>query len=505
MTLGLPLAIPTLAACTPEGFSVRIIDEEIENIDFDEPAYIVAITAMTFKAQRAYEIAREFRTRGVTVIMGGIHASMCPDEASEHVDCVVIGEADIIWPVILADATEGKLKKRYEGQGLPNLEHSRPPRYDLVNNDRYLYSYLQTTRGCPFDCTFCTVTRMSGRTVRKKTPEQVLDDVKAIVNLKHKRSFSVIDRGTGQKMKVARMIAFIDDNFAIDRKHALAVCGALQDFQRDNGIAVPWYTQANVEVGFDEALLTAMGNANCQHLFIGFESLDPKTLQAMHKNCNTPDQYAEAIHNIHRHGIRVVFSTIIGDDNTSLSSADTLRTFVEKNNLFHVLLNILTPYPGTRLSDEMKKAGRILTEKPELYNIRNVVFKPKNLSAGQVQEIFNSLSNSFYTYENMYRRGRHLLDTANRLYFPVLSRIPIWLALSFTTVCLAAMGKLRFSVAVRVLAIAPYLILWYGTFFSIELLVTSADYDDFAHCEDKRVKWNKPLRISANHEERGII
>ena len=491
MTLGLPLALPTLAACTPAEFDLKILDEEIETIDFDEPVDIVAITAMTFKAKRAYEIAREFRARGVKVIMGGIHASMCPDEASEHVDCIVIGEAEDIWPGLLADAVAGRLKSRYAAQELPDLNCSPTPRFDLVKNDQYLYAYLQTTRGCPFDCTFCTVTKMSGRTVRKKTPGQVIEDVRSVINLKHRLTFDMIDRSTNKKVKVVKMIAFIDDNFAIDRKHALAICQALKRFQTENNVAIPWYTQANVEVGFDEELLTAMSDANCQHLFMGFESLDPTTLQSMQKNFNSPARYAEAIQNIHKHGMRVVFSTIIGDDNTSQQSADYLKAFIEKNGLFHVLLNILTPYPGTQLFAEMKKEDRILTDKSELYNIRNVVFKPRNMASTRLQEIYHALCNDFYQYDNMYKRGENLLSSANRLYFSLFDRLLVSAGLSFTCISLALRGKLRLAIALRILLRAPYLLLRYGSLYAMELLVTSADYDDFARCETKRLEQDR--------------
>jgi len=491
MTLGIPLALPTLAAVTPPGFELKIIDEEIEKIDFAESADIVAITAMSFKAKRAYEIAREFRARGVKVIMGGIHASMCPEEVSEHVDCVVIGEAEGLWPGLLADAVEGKLKDRYVGQKLPDLMYSPTPRYDLVKIDRYLYAYLQTTRGCPFDCTFCTVTKMSGRIVRKKTPEQVLEDVSSIVNLNHKKTFTVIDRTTNKKMKVVKMIAFIDDNFAIDRKHALAICHALKRFQMDNNVAIPWYTQVNVEVGFDEEMLTAMSEANCQHLFIGFESLDMATLQSMQKNINSPERYAEAIQNIHKHGIRVVFSTIIGDDNTSVKSCEYLKSFLEKNNVFHVLLNILTPYAGTKLFEEMTNEGRILTDQSDLYNIRNVVFKPKNMPPEELQELYSSLSGSLYKYDNMYKRGKDLLGPAGRLYFSYLDRFLIWILLSATSLYLVSQGKLRLKVALRILLKAPYVILFHGSLYAIELFAISADSDDFAYSEAKRLEKGK--------------
>ena len=488
MTLGLPLALPTLAACTPAGFEVKIIDEEIEDIDFDQPADIVALTAMTFKAKRAYEIAHQFRARGVKVVMGGIHASMCPDEAAEHVDCVVVGEADHTWPVLLADAAQGQLKARYVGQELPDLKCAPAPRYDLVKNERYLYAYLQTTRGCPYDCTFCTVTKMNGRKIRKKSAEQVIRDVSSVINLEHKRAFHVIDRVTNKKMRVVKMIAFIDDNFAIDRKHALEICEALKRFQQEHNVAIPWYTQTNVEVGFDEELLTAMSEANCQHLFIGFESLDPTTLKSMKKGMNSPAKYAEAIGNIHRHGMRVIFSTIIGDDNSTEESGRYLDDFIRQNNQFHVLLNILTPYPGTNLRQEMLDEGRILTSESELYNIRNVVYKPRKMKVADLQQLFGSLANSFYQYGNMYSRGKSLLGSVNRLYFGIPDRALVCLGLALSSIALVCQGRLRPLIALRILVTAPYLLFRYGTLYAMELLVTSADYDDFAHSEAKRLR-----------------
>ena len=356
-----------------------------------------------------------------------------------------------------------------------------------MKNDQYLYAYLQTTRGCPFDCTFCTVTKMSGRTVRKKTPEQVMEDVKSIIGLKHKRAFNVMDRVRDKKVKVVKMIAFIDDNFAIDRKHALAICQELKRFQVENDIAIPWYTQANVEVGFDEELLTAMSDANCQHLFIGFESLDPATLKSMQKGFNSPARYAEAIQNIHGHGIRVIFSTIVGDDNTSQQSADYLKTFIEENNLLHVLLNVLTPYPGTKLFEEMKKEDRILTDNSELYNIRNVVFKPRNMTSNRLQRLFNALSNSIYQFNNMYSRGENLLDSVNRLYFTCFDRFLIAAGMCVSCIALSLQGKLRPAIALRILVKAPYLLFRYGSLYAMELLVTSADYDHFAQAETKRL------------------
>ncbi len=487
MTLGIPLALPTIAAHTPSEHSVKIIDEEIEDIDFNEPADIVGLTAMTFKAKRAYEIAKEFRARGVKVIMGGIHASMCPDEVSEHVDCVVIGEAEDLWPQILADAASGRLKRQYRAEVFPDVRASHIPRYDLVKNHHYLYSYLQTTRGCPFDCIFCTVTKMNGRKLRKKSPEQVIAEVDALMKLNPRRQVNMIDRATGKRKRFVGTIAFIDDNFAIDRNHALTICAALQRYQDERGIVFAWYTQVNYTVGFDEELLKAMENANCQHLFIGFESLDPATLQFMKKNRNKPERYKEAIRNIHRHGIRVVFSTIIGDDNTSQESAEHLKSFIDRNHVFHVLLNILTPYPGTKLLEEMNRENRVLTYEPQLYNIRNVVFMPKGMTPAQLEDLYLSLCSYIFRHDAVYRRGKALLNLADRLYLPPFDRIAALLGLSYTCLSFALRRRLRWRIALRILLAAPQLFLSHGSLFAVELLVASADYDDFAYSEAKRL------------------
>lgn len=488
MALGLPLALPTLAAATPPEHSVRIIDEEIEDIDFDAPVDLVGLTAMTFKAERAYEIAHEFRRRGVKVVMGGIHASMCPEEVSAHVDSVVIGEAEELWPMIVNDAKAGQLKKQYRVENLPTLKKTLIPRYDLVSNRSYLYSYLQTTRGCPFDCNFCTVTKMNGRTLRRKSPAQVIDEVDALLKLSPARPFNVYDKVVGEKRRLVGMIAFIDDNFAIDREHALAVCHSFRRYQEERRIVFFWYTQVNYSVGLDEELLAAMAASGCRHLFIGFENLDPDTLRSMQKKVNRPEQYAEAIRNIEGLGMRVVFSTIIGDDNTSRESAEKLKSFIDANHVFHVLLNILTPYPGTSLYENMHREGRILTRQPQLYNIRNVVFQPKKISANELQSIYRSLCRHFFSFDEAYRRGCQTILSGDRFDLPMVERLVILTGLFYTIVLFTALGRLRWNIAWRLCLAAPKVVLIDGSLAGLEILLASADYDEFVFSEEQRLK-----------------
>jgi radical SAM superfamily enzyme YgiQ (UPF0313 family)/pimeloyl-ACP methyl ester carboxylesterase len=486
VALGIPLALPTLAAHTPPQHEVKIIDEEIEPIDFDASVDLVGITAMSFKAKRAYEISAEFKKRGIAVVLGGIHASMCPDEALQYVDSVVIGEAEDIWGTVIADAQAGRLKPLYKADEFPDLEKSNIPRYDLIKNKRYAYTYLQTSRGCPHDCKFCTVTKQNGRKVRKKTPQQVVAELDALLKLKPKKEFVFRDSRDGGYKKFAGSIAFIDDNFAIDRDHAIAVCKALQQYQEDHHCIIGWYTQVNINIGFDEELLNAMTESNCFHVFIGIESIDPNILKKMNKKMNSPKRYAEAIGNIHRHGIRIIASTIIGEDGTSWESVASLKSFLEENSLLHVLVNILTPYPGTEIREEFIREGRLLTRNPQKYNIRNVVFKPQDIPKGQLEEMYVWLCRSIFDYRASYRRGIPLLKTARRYSLPVFLRLPTLAGFLFSLFILILRGKIRAKAAVWALYKLPYLILFTGSFSAVELLPVCLDYDDFAYREEKR-------------------
>jgi radical SAM superfamily enzyme YgiQ (UPF0313 family) len=486
VTLGMPLALPTLAAHTPSHHEIKIIDEEIEAIDFDEPADLVGITAMSFKAKRAYEIAHEFRKRGVKVVMGGIHASMCPDEAGQYVDCVVIGEAEELWETVISDTQSGTLKAFYKAERFPDLEQSKIPRYDLVKNKRYVYTYLQTTRGCPHNCRFCTVTKQNGRKIRKKRPEQVIAELDTLLKLRPKRELTLFDSRLGRNRRLVGNIAFIDDNFAIDRNHALAMCAALKKYQDDNECIIGWYTQVNISVGFDSELVKAMADSNCLHLFIGVESIDPETLKKMNKQMNSPERYGEAIRTIQSHGIRVIASTIIGEEGTSWKNTMALHSFLEENNVLHILVNILTPYPGTEIHREFSEEQRIFTYNPQKYNIRNVVFKPKNISKEQLEEMYVWLCRSLFNYRASYRRGRPLLKFNGHLRLPFYMRLPLLIGTFLSLVVLILRGRIRFRAAAWSFWKIPSLVLFNGSFYGIELFSMCLDYDDFAHREERR-------------------
>jgi radical SAM superfamily enzyme YgiQ (UPF0313 family) len=244
-----PLALEMVAALTPPEAEVRIIDEAVEAIDFEVPADLVGITSMTAVAPRAYAVADRFRARGIPVCLGGMHPSACPEEAAQHADAVVIGEAEGLWPQVVADCRQGRLKQFYRRDSYPALEDVPTPRRDLLKPRAYAASAtVQTTRGCPFACTFCAVTNFFGRTYRFRPVQKVVEEVSAIKE---------------------RVLFLVDDNimglpdYARNLFSALAGCGKL------------WFSQASLTALKDEGLLKLAQRAGCRGLFIGFESLSP--------------------------------------------------------------------------------------------------------------------------------------------------------------------------------------------------------------------------------------
>lgn len=485
---GIPLALPTLAGLTPPEHDVRILDEMVEDIDFDVPYDLVGLSAMTCKATRAYQIAQEYRRRGVKVIMGGIHASMCPDEVAQHVDTVVVGEADELWPRLLDDAQAGRLQARYQADGFPTLAGLPPPRHALTRHSHYFCFFLQTTRGCPRSCKFCTVTTQNGRALRRKTPSQVVAEVKTILDLPNPLRPVIVDRASGNRRRrlASGTIFFVDDNFAFDREHALAVCRALKAFQDEHDVHLNWFTQSDVKTGFDDELLSAMKDAGCMNIFMGFESLRPDALRAFKKNVNAPDRYRQCIDNIERHGIEVTASVIVGTDYEDRESGDEWARFAEANKVFYLFPNIMTPYPGTQLMDEMRDEERILRREPELYNIRNVVFQPKQMQPDELRDLFVGLCKRVLGMDRLLETAIDKVKRPNRYYLTYPWRLLIWLSFSLTFFALVARRKLTLRELARLLAAAPKLLLRDGSLTALGYMVNAVGFGTFARNEARR-------------------
>lgn len=363
-----PLNLTILAAYTPESYEVKIVDEQKEKVDFDSPVDLVGITAMTVQAPRAYAISAEFRRRGVPVVMGGIHASFLPNEALRYVDSVVVGEADDIWTEVLADFERQKLKKKYIVDGHPNIVNVPMPRRELLSG-KYLFQTLQTTRGCPNRCYFCSVTHFNGVKHRMRSIDNVMEE---IAGIKQKRLMFLDDNiiGTGRQCMQRAMLLF-------------------ERLKEHNKI---WFSQCGINIAEDDKLLKAAYDAGGRVLLIGFESVQPDALRMMNKNINLharkTKSYKDVIRKIQDHGISIIGGFILGTDQDTLESSKRMIDFVQDSGIDCAQFTISTPLPGTDLYFQLQREGRLLyTNYPEdwqRYNVLDCVFEPKNMSSEEI-------------------------------------------------------------------------------------------------------------------------
>jgi len=364
------LGLPTMAAYTPTDCEVKMVDERIQPVDFNEDADLIGISVMTPLATRAYEIADEFKRRGKTVVMGGMHVSALPEEALEHCDAVAIGEGERVWPQMVADFKEGKLKPTYRGEQLFDLSASIQPRWDII--DKSLYSpvdFIETTRGCPINCNFCAVTQFYGAKYRIK-PTKLIEEMVAQV------------KSVDKVFALKNLIFFVDDNIAANRKHCIEVLNMLKFYN------IQWVGQASISVAKDDELLKLMSETRCLGLLIGMESLSEETLAECGKRINKPAEYEQAVANLHRHGIGVKATFILGFDNDDISVFAKMEKFIRKSSLDSVYFSLLTPYPGTRFYKQIEKEGRLLHKDWEKYDTAHVVFHPKKMSIQELEEGF---------------------------------------------------------------------------------------------------------------------
>lgn len=374
-----PLGLLNVAAVTPPEVEVSLTDENVESVDFEKDVDLVGITTMTSAAPRAYEIARRFRKRGIPVILGGPHVSSLPEEGLEHADSVVVGEAEGVWERLVEDFNrEGKagLKKIYKNQGYPDITRIPFPRWDILKKDKYIATkVLHLTRGCPYNCSFCSVTQLFGRKIRFRPVEKVVEFIKK-------------NRGKGLK---ERLFVFLDDNIMGNKKYAKELFKALIPLK------IIWMSQASVNAADDEELLDLAAKSGCKALFVGLETISEGALKEVGKSHNKAEFYEEAIRRFHKHGIFIHGAFIFGMDDHGKDVFKQTVSFVVKSRLDSMQFSILTPLPGTRLSREFEKQGRIIDRDWSNYDCGHVVFTPKRmtpseLDAGLAWAYLNSLS-----------------------------------------------------------------------------------------------------------------
>jgi radical SAM superfamily enzyme YgiQ (UPF0313 family) len=383
------LGLLTLASLMPKEYNIRYIDDAIEHIDYDEPFDIVGITALTPKAHRAYEIAQEFRARGVCVIMGGPHASVMVEETLQHVDVVFIGEAQNSWGAFIDDYLSDKVKRTYGTlNNLARMEDSPIPRYDLLNVENYRIIPIETTRGCPHDCEFCSSTRLWGNKYRKKSLKQVLDEIAVI-----------------KKVAPRKYLFFVDDNMFVDREYSSALLESIIPFN------VRWFTQTDISIADDDSFLDLMYRAGCREVLIGFETLSPQNMQMVdNKNWKLKQlgKYGWAIQKIQSHGIAIYGSFILGMDHDDETVFPTLRDFIVKTNLLGFQILIMTPIPGTRLYQRLSNEDRLLTGKNwGNYSTYQLNFKLKQMSQETFEKGIIWLFKELYNDNEFKRRRNH--------------------------------------------------------------------------------------------------
>lgn len=385
-----PLAIAALAGLTPKDVEIAVHDDRMEAIPFDRPTDLVALPVETYTAKRAYQIASDYRRRGVPVVMGGFHPTLVPDEVARHAEAVVVGEAEEVWAEVVEDARVGRLKSRYRAERQPDLAKTRLDR-SVYADRRYLpIRLVETGRGCRFPCDFCAVQTFFDRTARRRPIEAVVAEVVAL-------------------KPDARLFFFVDDNFAADRVAAGELADALAP------LGVRWITQMSIDAAHDEALLARLRRGGCAGVLIGFESLDAAVLRAMRKSFNTmKGGFSAALANLARARIAVYGTFVFGYGPTREETFEAAVDFAVDHAFYIAAFNHLTPFPGTPLYDRLEAEGRLVHERwwlDDAYRYNDLPFRPEDAEPDAVRRGCLSARKRFYGLASI---GRRLLLPANR-------------------------------------------------------------------------------------------
>ena len=403
-----PLGLLTLAALTPSQWDITIFDENLDVPDYSALPLpdLVGITAFTSQASRAYEVAAEFRRRGVPVVMGGIHATMCQEEALQYVDAVVTGEAENVWQDVLSDVQLNQLSRTYAGR-YADMEQIPPARHDLLSKG-YAFGAIQTTRGCPLNCSFCSVSAFNGNRYRHRPVDQVIEEFKSIQE---------------------KWVLIVDDNLigttASHIEQAKELFRAL--IQADLG--KQWIGQVTVNMADDEELMALAVQSGCYGVFIGFESPTAEGLAEVGKKFNLRKgrDLRASVRRIQRHRILVVGSFIMGLDTDKPGIGKQIAQAARRYGVDLLNALFLTPLPGTRLWDQMKSQNRIAADDfPEDWKYYTLGFPTasyKHLAWADILQEMNTCDRSFYSrwgilrrvVRNLLRRRRPLLSLASNL------------------------------------------------------------------------------------------
>jgi radical SAM superfamily enzyme YgiQ (UPF0313 family) len=372
------ITMPYLAAFVPANWEVIHVDEAVTPVDVTLQVDLVGITFHTPTASHVYDLAAQFRRRGIRVVLGGPHVTLISDEAQRYADVIFVGEAESHWPQFLKDFESGQYKRRYDSNVTPSLENVPMARKDLFHRRDYTAGRLFATRGCAYGCDFCTLAVMYQRKVRKRPVAEVAAEY---------ASFQ------------GKVIIFWDDNLANDREYAKTLCQAIAPYKKW------WSSQVSIQAGQDVEFLEWAALSGCKQLFIGLESISQASMDEVHKGFNRVEEYARVVERIHSYGIAVQAGIVFGFDNDTETVFHETLDFLEVVGIQNATFNILTPYPGTRLYQHLEADGRILTRDWSKYNGReDVVFQPRHMSPNTLLEGYRYANRRFYSSQSIYRR-----------------------------------------------------------------------------------------------------
>lgn len=407
------LSLPAIAAYTPEHWDVEIQDEAVRTIDFEYPADMVGISVMTCYAPRAYEVAAEFRKRGVPVVLGGVHPTYCPDEALQHCDAIVTGEAEDSWPRLVADFEAGRMQRHYKMEKFPALENYKPPRVELLSEDAYMTRMCTfTTRGCHFDCEFCSVSPFNGKSTRRRPVSEVIAEITRVKQWVASELVARMGKGSLRdalkivtkirlSMEDGSIFAFVDDLHNSNRAYCRELWAALKPLN------IKWGCQSTLFLGDDEEMVKLAAESGCVSVFVGMESIFEESLGETHKPFNKVKKFEEEIKMFHDHGIMVNPGIVFGFDNDDESVFERTVEFLIKNRCELAYFNVLTPLPGTPLYARYEAAGRIFDRNWAHYDGKYVTFYPTRMTAEQLQEGFYWAQHTFYSIPNIWKRISH--------------------------------------------------------------------------------------------------
>ncbi|MFY0545190.1 B12-binding domain-containing radical SAM protein [Brevibacillus sp. H7] len=379
-----PLPPAMIAGLTPKDVEIAFYDDRIEPIPYDEPTDLVAISVETYTAKRAYQIATEYRKRGVPVVMGGFHATLVPEEVSEYAEAVVIGEAEGVWEQVIDDARRHRLQRYYKLSGRPSLERIQPDR-SIFQGKRYLpLRLIEAGRGCHFKCDFCAIQTYFNSTQTRRPWQDIVSEIETL-------------RDT------TKLFFFVDDNVVSNMEQAKELFRALIPLN------IKWVGQGSITCTHDEEFMQLLRDSGCQGLLIGFESLNPANLKAMQKGFNTAKGgFLHALQKFKEYGLILYATFVFGYDEDVLESFEETVHFAIEHDIYIVSFNHLTPFPGTPLYKRLEQEGRLLYEKwwlDDRYRYGDVPFLPRRLSPDTIREKCVESRKRFYSFPSIWKRS----------------------------------------------------------------------------------------------------